>query len=287
MTAVLAALLAAACFALAGVLQHSGAAASSTSSGLGLRLLLQLMRDRSWLAGLLLATAGLALHALALARGQLLVVQPLLVTGLVFTLLAAALRERRPPTRAEIGWGSAVAAGLAGYLLAARPSAGLATATDRRLALAVAGTVVVVLACSVAGRLLPRRAPLLLGTAAGCCFGGTAALLKQLVGVLPHVGAAAVWPLLALAGLGVVGIALAQSAYQAGALAASAPALTVVEPVVAGLVGAVAFHELPALDPLSLLAQAVALAVIAAGVLRLSAPVLVSHPPRREEVLPP
>lgn len=273
MTAALAALAAAACFAVATALQHRGAAVHPTSSGLGLRLLWTLLRSPAWLAGLLLASAGLALHAYALAHGRLLVVQPLLVTGLLFTLLVAAALERRRPRRPDVVWGGCIAVGLVVFLASAQPAPGSVLAPSGALAAAVLTAVALAGSCVVTGRFLPRHAAVLLATGAGCCFGVTAALLKQLTGLTATswLAVLAHWPLYALIAVGLVGISLAQSAYQAGPLASSVPALSVVEPLVAGVIGALSFGESPSSLPLHVVGQTVGVALMCLGVLRSSA----------------
>ena len=82
------------------------------------------MTRPAWIAGLLTAGVGLVLHAVALAHGQLAVVQPLLVSGMLFALPVSALLERRRPSGVEWLWALILVAGLAAFLVAARPSAG-------------------------------------------------------------------------------------------------------------------------------------------------------------------
>ncbi|MCW2778398.1 MAG: hypothetical protein JWN17_2123 [Frankiales bacterium] len=274
MTAVLAALGAAACFAVATALQHRGASRLPSGRGLGLALLARLLRSPSWLGGLVLGAAGLALHTWALATGRLPVVQPLLVTGLLFTLLTGAVLEHRRPSRADGGWGSCVALGLVLFLVSARPDAGSALAPSGALVPTLLVAVALAGACVAGSRLVPARAAVLLGSAAGCCFGVTAALLKQLTGLAATslTEPLRTWPLYALVVVGVLGIALAQSAYQAGPLSASVPALTVVEPLVAAIVGALAFGEVPSAALPALAGQLVGAGLMAAGVLQLAAP---------------
>jgi FtsH-binding integral membrane protein len=79
------AVLAALCFALAATLQQKGAL------GMGERLngakgFLDLARQKWWLLGTLALLAGYAVQAVALADGQLAIVQALLVTTIVFAL---------------------------------------------------------------------------------------------------------------------------------------------------------------------------------------------------------
>src|SRR4051795_10644132 len=93
MSTVLLALAAAAAYAAATVAEHRGAtnAAGDPDGGLVRRLL----RQRVWLGGQGAAVAGVLLSAAALRSGQLVVVQPLLSSGLVLALVFGALVDRR------------------------------------------------------------------------------------------------------------------------------------------------------------------------------------------------
>src|ERR1700749_2970168 len=97
--AILAAVSAAALFAVAAALQHRSAGlvsaavhhrgASPGPAG-GHRRLARVapraLRHPLWIAGLLASLAGFGLHAVALRDGPLTLVQPLLVTGVIFAL---------------------------------------------------------------------------------------------------------------------------------------------------------------------------------------------------------
>jgi hypothetical protein len=97
----------------------------------------------------------------------------------------------------------------------------------------------------LAQRGTPRARAFLLAAAAGINYGVTAALTKvcahQLgsgpVRLLTH------WEAYALVVFGLLGMLLAQSAFQAGSLDASLPMLTVVDPVVSIAIGAFALGE--------------------------------------------
>jgi len=268
------ALTAALCFALSTVSQHRAAVSSPDAKGLGVRLLWQLARRPAWVLGLVAGAAGFALHAVALSVGQLAVVQPLLVSGMLFAIPASVLLERRRPSTREWAYAGVVVVGLSLFLLAARPSGG------RDLAdVGVLGALTATGAALAGGTALLARGPgrrhraALLGLAAGISFGVVSALLKHVVGELAVAPLAVLttWPLYALLVLGVAGTVLSQRSYQVGSLAASQPALNIAEPVVAVAIGAVAFGEGLAVTPAALLGQAAGALFMAWGVLRLTA----------------
>jgi drug/metabolite transporter (DMT)-like permease len=177
--AVIAALGSAMCFATSSALQQHGAARAPRGSGLHLGLVLHLVRRPIWLAGMAAASGTFVLQALALASGQLMVVQPLLVTGLLFALPLSVALERRRPSLSEWVWASVLVVGLATFLLAAHPRATAALPDDGRLW--QVGLVVLAVAAAVAvfaSALGGRHRAMVLGAAAGLTFGVTAGLIK-------------------------------------------------------------------------------------------------------------
>jgi drug/metabolite transporter (DMT)-like permease len=249
-TAVVLALLSASAFATSTVVQHRAATDVGEQGGPRgpLRLFARLLRTRAWLAGQAAAVTGFVLHGLALRFGPVVVVQPLLSGGLVFTLALGALVDRRHPGRplpSRRQWISAaiVVAGLTLFLVSARPRHG--AVTGRALVLLLAGAAALLAAGGAAwwrrGPDRPHKA-LALGIAAGIGFGVTGVLLKQVVRH-PPTDWHAIWPLLLMVVVGATSIVMAQSAYQTGALIESLPCLTVLEPVVAVAVASRAYGE--------------------------------------------
>ncbi len=86
----------------------------------------------------------------------------------------------------------------------------------------------------------------LLAIVVGILGGVLAVLTKEFVGALRHGGielALSTWPLYALVVVGAAGIYVQQLAFQAGALQASLPVITVLEPLVAAALGLTLLHE--------------------------------------------
>jgi len=233
-------------YGLASVLQHRTARTAPPGKGLRLGLLAHLAAQPVWLLGLLAAVAAFGLHVVALSLGQLALVQPLLVSGLLFALPAAVLLEHRRPSLGEWSWALILVGGLGLFLVSANPTVGLVpTDTDRLGVLVVGGA-------GLAGSLIllgQRRAgPYgagLFGFAAGILDGLTASLIKE-VSALATAGPVqliAAWPLYGLLAIGGAALVLNQAAYQAGPLVASLPPMTLANPLVAILVGVLVFDE--------------------------------------------
>jgi drug/metabolite transporter (DMT)-like permease len=235
-------------------------------------LLGHLARKPWWVAGVAADGGGFIAQFLALGHGPLIIVQPLLVSGLLFALpLGAALSHRRVTTR-ELWAAAAVVVGLAALLIAANPEAGHVDATGRAWAALLIATLVPC-ALLVAGALrVPSLKPVLLASAAGVIYGLTAALTKVTAhqlgrGISDALGG---WQLYVLIAVGVVGMVLTQSAFQAGPLRASLPALTVWDPVVSALIGITAFHEHVDQDPLRIAVELVGALLMVGGVIALA-----------------
>jgi hypothetical protein len=269
MSTVLLSLAAALALAAGTVAEHRGAtdAAADPDGGLVRRLL----RQRIWLAGQALAVVGFLLSALALRGGRLVVVQPLLSSGLVMALVIGALVDRRHPGRPlpdRVQWSAAVAVaiGLSVFLLAARPASGVAAAPFWTTTLCAAAA----LAAGGAAMLYARNPArghraFVYGLVSGLAFGMAGVLLKELVG--SDFGRWQAWATLAeLGAVGGLAILLAQLGFQAGPLVQSLPVATVVEPVVAVALSAPLFAEYLATGALARAGQVLGALVLVGGI---------------------
>lgn len=240
------ALLAALLFALASAVQQRSAAAVPDEAAGGLRLMRVLVRRPSWWVGTLSDVAGYAAQAAALAVGSLVLVQPLLVTTLLFALPLGARWAGRRLRAADRGWAVLLAGSLAVFVAVGEPTEGADQAPlERWLPTAVVlGVVLAVCLVGAAARRGTTRA-FLLAVATGVLYGITAALTKGVVTQLDDglVALLTSWETYALVVVATAGTLLQQSAFQAGDLAASLPAITVGEPVVGVAIGLAVLGE--------------------------------------------
>lgn len=280
---VLASLCAGVCFGVAGVMQQWAASARPDAEALTARLLGRLARDPLWLGGIGLAVVAYAFQSLALAYGPLSLVQPLIVTELLFAVPLSAWLHRLRLGRREWFGTVAVAAGLALTLLSARPHGGDPQEAGTLSWLAAIGTTVfVVCVALVTGHVLtgPWRASAT-ALAAGVVMGFQSVLLAATVDRLRHglLAALAIWQSYALVVASVGGLLLIQSAFQQGPLAATMTVLDVTEPVVAVAVGMVLFDETIRTGLAASSVTVAALVLVAAGiaVLNMSPVIAASH----------
>ena len=233
-----------------------------------------LIRQPLWLLGWAAAAGGFAFQAIALHSGQLSVVQTLLVTELVFTLILRRFWVRQHIVK--MAWTAALVAcgALAVFLSAAEPHGGHLhpEAAAWVSALAVFGGITAVLTVMARWGSPVRRAALY-ATAASITWALMAAFIKAttdvltvsgLVGMLEH------WPVYALVVSGVLGSVLQQAALQVGPLSVSQPLIVVVDPAVAIVLSVWIFDERFTVSLSQRLVAGVAFCVMAIGVTVLS-----------------
>lgn len=270
-------------FALSTSVQHQTATDAPTHVRGVAPLMRHLVGHPRWLAGQAISVVAFLLHATALKLGTLTVVQPVLVSGLVFTLPVRALMDRRRPTRAEILGALVTAIGLALFLVVARPRGGHAS-PERWWAAALLGVGAVLAAvCAVtAGRLgRTRLAGLLLGFAAGDLSGLAAGMLKLTTNEIGG-GIASLllsWPPYALLAAGLWGLTLNQRAYRSASLSVTLPVFNLVDPLAAMIFGIVVFGERPAHTPVAVVGEAIGLLVMAVGAVALGRHAPAAAPP--------
>lgn len=270
---VLLSLLAAVFLAIGIVVRQRATLDVPAEHGVSSVMFLTLLRRPLWWGGTAAAIAGYVFQALALANGSLLLVQPILVSALLFALPLSARLAHRRVTRAEWAWALLLTAALAVFVVLAKPSPGDYEATLSTSAVVAVVCTVAVLACvAVAMRSVGWRRAVLLAVAVGVLFGVVAVLTKLVMHVLTHEGPMAVLltpvPYL-LALLGVVAVLLQQSAFHAGSLQTSVPTMLTLEPVIAVLLGAIVLGEHLDVGRWDAVALAVSTLAMAAGTIAL------------------
>ncbi|MFG2673863.1 DMT family transporter [Streptomyces sp. NPDC048445] len=264
---------AACCLGFGFVLQQAAASHAPKSDYLSFRLLLDLMRVRSWLAGIGLMVCGMVLGALALGKGEVSVVEPLLATNLLFAMTLS--RHRTGQRLGRQGWAGLwlLACGVAAFLLAGEPKGGSAVSSPLRHWLVIGVVAGIALALTMyAARSRSVAAPALLAVAAGLLYGLQDALTRvsgQLIGDDGWAALVMSWQPYAVLVLGVTGLLLVQSAFETGPLRMSLPALTAAQPL-AGIACGIGFlGDQVRTDTGALAWQAAGLAAIVTGIVLL------------------
>ena len=216
------ALIAAAIFALGTVLQQRAAMTEPDDQASSNTILLRLATHPVWLAGI--AAYGLAygVQAAALGSGQIVVVQPVLATTIVFALPLGVWLSHQRISRRDVLAAVAVTVGLGAFLLFADPGGGRSSVPTGEWLIAGGAVLGAVAGLVIAGR--ERTGALkaaLLGTGAGLAFGLVSCLTKEVVEVFEDDGVVAMfedWQLYAILALGFVGMTITQQGLQTGVL---------------------------------------------------------------------
>ncbi|MHB8220133.1 MAG: DMT family transporter [Acidimicrobiales bacterium] len=269
------ALLSAACYGVAAVLQHQAAATQAPELSMRFGLLLQLIRHPRWLLGNLVDVAGFAFQLFALRDGPLTLVEPLLVASLVFAFPVSAWLGHRRVSGAETMSAVVVAGGLGLFLAVARPATGHPQASVVALVIMTVAVATLVAAAVLTAWKAARNATgLLLAAAAGLAFGFMAAATSLSWQELSHGALVALtsWAPYGVLVSGLGGVLLTQSAFNSGRLRLSLPMMTVVQPIAAIVIGIFVFGEQIATRGISPLLEVLGLAVMVGGVFTLARP---------------
>ena len=243
------ALVAAIAFALAAALQQRGqfALARRGNAVEGVGGLVRLLAVPIWLAGTVVLLLGYGFQGAALDRGKLIVVQPLLVTTIVWALPLGYWLTAQHVARRQVLGAGVVVIGLALFVLVGDPDAGVENASTESLLLAVlvVSAVVAVLLLLSRGKASAAARAAVLGVCAGLYFGLSAGFAKPVLHDL-HVSvgeAAGDWRTWALLGFGFVGFLLQQLSLATGQLAPAMAAVSVSNPAVSVLLGIALYEE--------------------------------------------
>ncbi len=229
------ALLAALCNALNVTAQHLGSI-SSREKSTGWRFVVHLLKNPLWLFGWAALGGGFVFQALALHAGQMSVVQPLLITELIF-VLALRLLWLRQSIR-SVTWSAAAVTcvSLGVFLATAEPQGGHPYPASHAWA-AAAGTTVgaaaVLALLGMRGSVARRTA--LLASASAIMWALVATLVKTMTETWSEFGVAGMflhWPVYALAAAGLGAEVVHQTTLRIGPLSISQPLLVIVNPIV-------------------------------------------------------
>jgi drug/metabolite transporter (DMT)-like permease len=241
------ALSAAACFALAATLQQKGALGEGGVSLAHPSSLLRLLRQWWWLAGTVVLFVGYAFQAVALDNGRLSVIQPLLVTTIVFALPLGYFITAQHVGRREIAGAIVVVIGLAIFTVVGDPAGGRANAPNDEWAITIAVVLVLVgVLVALGGKgTLERRAGMY-GAAAGLLYGLSASLWKPSAELIDAGGVSAAfsgWEIYACGLAGIAAFVVQQVSLGTGRLAPSVATTSVLNPVLSVLIGIVLLEE--------------------------------------------
>jgi len=276
-----------------GFVLQQHAAAKLSASYLHLRLIAQLLRQRIWLAGVAVMIVGQALSAWGLGHLSLTVSEPLLATNLIFALLLAAPISGEIPRRTEMAGAVLLCLGV-GALSASRSVRALSESFGSFSHWPAAAIIAAIAAgLAIAGRNGPARLrATLTGAGGGLVLGIADALTRRSIEIVDGHGLAPLlttWTGYAVICTAAVGLWLVESAFSAGHLHASLPAITAAEPLAGITLGILVFGDVVHISPWLLALEAAGVAAMIAGTILVArAPTFVklSLQPARQHGLP-
>jgi drug/metabolite transporter (DMT)-like permease len=236
----------------------------------GWRLAVYLVRQPLWLLGGVAAVGSYAFQALALHNGPMSVVQPVLVTELVFVLVLRRVWIHQDVARAAWAALAVVCVALAVFLAAAEPTGGHPTpeTAEWLSAGSVFGATIAVLA--VAGMVgSPARRAAVFAAAAALTWALEATFLKTATQTLAASGIGGMlmnWPVYAFIAATVTGTLLQQAALHVGPLSVSQPFLVITDPFASIILSIWLFDERFTNSPAKITVAFLAFAVMAAGI---------------------
>lgn len=277
---------------VASVADHRSTKRVKTRGALSPRILLDLFRQPLWLLAAVANIAGFTLQVVALSFGSLALVQPILVSDLVFAVLIAwYLRQRAEPGRGGRGGranllmfsgAAATAVGVAGFLAVGQPSGGTTHASLSTFPALVTVVVVTVGGCLAVGSRKHNLRPLALALACGVCYGIAAFCVKLVTSETGH-GPSELftdWPIYILLVVGPFGYLLNQAAFQQGRFLAPVQAIiTAADPVISIALGIVWLNVTVRSSPADIAGQVISLLVMIAGIVMTAqhAPAVAEH----------
>jgi drug/metabolite transporter (DMT)-like permease len=254
------------------VLQQRVAEQAPKGHFLHFRLLADLVRDRRWLLGLFTMVLGQLLSAWVIGHLVLSVAEPLLAANLLFALLLAWPLSGQRLAKSEVVGAVTLIAGVAVLSLARSVrSTEITVGSAANWPFAAIAIAVAAYGFAALGR---RRSDdlraTLTGASAGLVFGLQDALTRHTVQTLEAhqiAGLVASWSGYALLVAGVVALWLMESAFNAGPLHASLPAITAGEPVAGITIGIMVFGDRMHTSAGLIAVQAAGFAALIAGVI--------------------
>ncbi|MGV1037144.1 MAG: DMT family transporter [Candidatus Nanopelagicales bacterium] len=255
-------------YSLSYVLQHWGTQAAigeNAGEDAGIK---KLLKNPLWLTGSILFYVAGAVHLVALSLGSLAVVQPLIVTELVFIPPISALITKVMIPGRDWLWIFLVSGALAGFLIVAQPTEGNETAPGFKWAVVLIGfTVAIGLFFLIGSRLGESGRAAMYGTATGLV---NALYVIAAKGAFGNPGAL-LWVLIPVAVLSAIGgVVFATIAFRSGPITISSPAMIAINPIAATLVAMWLFEVEINHSLLDALLIVVSIAIVLVGIFKLS-----------------
>ncbi len=251
--------------ALNMVTQHR-ASISDPGQSKGWRFVRYLVSNPLWLFGWVALAGSFIFQALALHNGQMSVVQPILVTELVFALVLRRLWIHQQIRNVTWGAAAVTCGALAIFVAVAEPTGGHVQPTSSAwvgATIAAGGAATILTVVGMRGS--PVRRAAALGSATAILWALVATYIKAMTDTLTQfgpVGMFAHWPVYALIVVSILAELLDQTALHVGPLSISQPCIVLVDPMVSIVLSVWVFAEVFTENPLRLTVGFIAFVVM-------------------------
>ena len=273
--AVITSLMAAALNAGSSVLERLASSPADSHKLLGGEQVLANIINKLFLSGMSLQVLAFIMQAIALSDAPLVVVEPLLITDLLFLLLIIHFKLHVITTARDWVGALAMIFGMSGFFLAAQPRGGQVkyTLTPWIIVLVSSLILILILLYVVRSVSSPKLRAGFGAGAASITFAINAALTKLSLNLWHSHGLWYLfmnWPLYVLAISGFGSIYLMQLAFSSGPLVIAQPVMEVTEPTLSVIIGIVIFGDSIRHGRSALIAESLAIILIGYGIVILS-----------------
>ena len=245
--AVVLALAASLCNALATIFERIGVETAPADATMRWKLMAHVLRRPTWWLGLLSMVGAFLFQVAALGQGGLTLVQPLLVSELIFLVIVLRIWFGRPRGWREATGVLLTVAGLATFLSVSNQGGGNLIPNSWGWVLMMIATVGAVAVCITLARFgsRPWRSAWY-GSASAISFAVCAAFMKATTVLMNRGGFSALFAHFEPYGIAAAGLAgrfFAQNAFHAGPITASQASLVIVDPIASIIIGVGLFGD--------------------------------------------
>ena len=272
--AIIASLIAGLLNAVSGLFQRKGTGMPAAEKLYSKLLIVETSKNRLWRIGVIAEGIAALLELVALYFGSLLLVEPLLMTNLVFLLAIVHFRMKKPVLLREWVGIIFICIGISVFVAVAKPHGGRGTFGLIWLVPIITISLLMALGALIARRITnnPKRRGLVGAVVAGLSLGMTAALTR-LTMIQLHTGIVSTlsrWPLYALIISAVVSIITVQVGYGSGPLTITQSMLEISSLIVSTLLGLQIFGDTISTSLTAIIIETISFAIVVGGVIIIS-----------------
>ncbi len=258
--------------AISGIFQRKGIGSPKAEELYSKDQIVKASKNKLWQIGAIAESLAAVLELIALYYGSLLVVEPLLMTNLVFLLAIVHFRLKKPVSSREWIGIIAICIGISLFLITANPHGGQARYGLSWLPTILIVGVLIAFGATITRKLKNTKQRGALGSFTGGLSLGLTAALTRLTMVQFHAGIMVTithWPLYALIVSAIISVFAVQVGYGSGPLTITQPVLEITSPVISVLLGLFMFGDSINTSPLAILIELASFLLAAIGVVLL------------------